>query len=317
MIKLSIIAPIYNEAPILEELYERLAAAARMVAPAGNFEILFINDGSRDGSFAGIVALAKRHPELRFISFSRNFGHQVAVSAGLDHCRGEAVVIIDGDLQDPPELIPELYQKYQEGYKVVYARRRSREGETWFKKLTAKAFYRLLARLTNVAIPLDVGDFRIIDHEIVKYLRQMPERDKFLRGQIAWLGFRQTFLEFDRAERKSGQTGYSLGKMLRFAMDGITGFSDQPLKVATMMGFVVSFFALFIVAYALYSYFVLAKTITGWTSLIISVAFLGGVQLLSLGLIGEYISRINNNVRKRPLYVIDETNMDSDQPPTT
>lgn len=314
MIKLSIIAPIYNEAPILEELYERLAAAARKVAPAGDFEILFINDGSRDGSFAGIVALAKRHPELRFISFSRNFGHQVAVSAGLDHCRGEAVVIIDGDLQDPPELIPELYQKYQEGYKVVYARRRSREGETWFKKLTAKAFYRLLARMTNVAIPLDVGDFRIIDHEIVKYLRQMPERDKFLRGQIAWLGFRQTFLEFDRAERKSGQTGYSLSKMLRFAMDGITGFSDQPLKVATMMGFVVSFFALFIVAYALYSYFVLAKTITGWTSLIISVAFLGGVQLLSLGLIGEYISRINNNVRKRPLYVIDETNLDNDTP---
>src|SRR5690606_12741334 len=266
-------------------------------------------DGSRDGSLFELVKLAEADPKSYYINFSRNFGHQIAVTAGLDHCSGAAVVIIDGDLQDPPELIPELYKKHQEGFEVVYARRRGREGESWFKKLTAKMFYRALRRLTAIDIPLDTGDFRLIDRKIVHYLRLMPEQNKFLRGQIAWLGFRQTAVYFNRDRRKYGKSSYPLSKMLEFAMDGVTSFSDRPLSFVTQLGFCISGLSFLVILYAILAHFVLQQTITGWTSLIISSMFIGGVQLMSVGIIGEYISRINKNVLNRPLYLIDDTNL--------
>ncbi len=303
---LSVVVPIYNEEAIIPELYERLSKAVSAIT--SSYELIFINDGSKDQSLAELLKLTQQDTRVFYINFSRNFGHQIAVSAGLDACRGEAVVIIDGDLQDPPELIPELYAKYNEGYEVVYAKRRERKGEGAFKKYTAKWFYRILRGITNIDIPLDTGDFRLVDKKVVNYLKQMPEQNKFLRGQIAWLGFKQTAVLFDRDKRKYGKTGYPLSKMLRFAMDGITGFSDIPLQLVTRLGLTISLLSFLIIMYAVYSHFVLHRTITGWTSLIISSMFIGGVQLISIGIIGEYISRINKNVLKRPLYIIENTN---------
>ncbi|MBU1010549.1 MAG: glycosyltransferase family 2 protein [Bacteroidetes bacterium] len=312
MIKLhdiSVVVPIFNEELGLPELYDRLVASLEPITP--DFELIFVNDASHDNSLLLLRQLAGHDKRVKFISFSRNFGHQIAVTAGLEHSAGKAVVIIDGDLQDPPELIPEMVAQYQKGFKVVYARRRSRTGESFFKKLTAKLFYRILVRLTGVKIPIDTGDFRLIDRVIVEQLKLMPEPNKFLRGQIAWMGFRQTFVEFDRDARKYGKTGYPLSKMLRFALDGITAFSDVPLKLATTAGFAVSFIALLVIIYALIAHFFLDETITGWTSLIVSSMFIGGIQLISIGIIGEYISRINNSVRQRPLYIVEESNADT------
>lgn len=305
---LSIVVPIFNEAQNLPELHQRLCVAAARTVDA--YEIVFVNDGSRDASLAQLRRLARLHPATRYLSLSRNFGHQVAVSAGLDAARGAAVVIIDGDLQDPPELIPELYARHLEGYEVVYAQRRSRTGESWFKRWTAKAFYRLLSRITQIHIPLDTGDFRLIDRKVVTALQQMPERHKFLRGQIAWIGFRQTFVAFDRQERKHGETGYSLAKMIQLALDGITAFSNVPLRLVTWVGFGVSAFAFMIILYALYSKYVLNEVVSGWTSMIISVMFIGGVQLVGIGVIGEYISRMNTDIKRRPLYLVQETEAD-------
>lgn len=307
-IVLSIVVPIFNEEQILPELHSRLSAAAQSIT--AKYEIVFVNDGSRDHSMDVLKLLASRDERVYYIGFSRNFGHQIAVTAGLDRCRGKAVIIIDGDLQDPPEVIPQLYNRYLEGYEVVYARRSERKGETWFKKFTAKMFYRVLRKSTSIDIPIDTGDFRLIDRKVVDALKLMPEQNKFLRGQIAWLGFRQTEVLFSRDKRKYGKTGYSLGKMLHFAMDGITSFSDKPLKLVTAMGFTISFLSFVIILYAMYSHFILLRTITGWTSLIISSMFIGGVQLLSIGIIGEYISRMNKNILNRPLYVVDSTNID-------
>ena len=306
--EISVVVPIFNEEQILPELYERLKNTLRKISPS--HQIIFVNDGSSDNSIGEIKKLSERDAGVFFINFSRNFGHQVAVTAGLDACRGRAVVIIDRDLQDPPELIEDLYRKFEEGYDIVYAKRKKRKGETWFKKITAKYFYKVLKHITSVEIPVDVGDFRIISDKVVKYLKLMPEQNKFLRGQIAWLGFKQGEVLFDRDERKYGETGYSFGKMMSFAIDGITAFSDFPLKTVTKLGFFISFFSFMVIVYALFSNFVLKSTISGWTSLIISFTFIGGIQLFSIGVIGEYINRINNNVRNRPLYIVAETNID-------
>ena len=310
-VELSIVVPIFNEEQNLPELHSRLSDAARAITPS--YEIVFVNDGSRDESRAILVLLSQRDDHVYYIHFSRNFGHQIAVTAGLDRCRGKSVVIIDGDLQDPPEVIPELYEKHKSGYDVVYARRSERKGETWFKRSTAKLFYRVLRRSTAIDIPLDTGDFRLIDRKVVDALKKMPEQNKFLRGQIAWLGFRQGEVLFSRDKRRYGKTGYPLSKMLRFAMDGITAFSDRPLKLVTAMGFAISFLSFAIIVYAMYSHFVLLRTITGWTSLIISSTFIGGVQLLSIGIIGEYISRMNKNILNRPLYVVESSNLESEK----
>jgi polyisoprenyl-phosphate glycosyltransferase len=303
---ITVIIPCFNEEDNLYQLIKRIDASFHTITTS--FEILLINDGSTDATLQKIKELANQHACIKYISLSRNFGHQIAVSAGLDHCRGQAVVIMDGDLQDPPELIPEMYKKYKEGYDVVYAKRTRRNGESWFKKATAKLFYRILQRFTSFNIPLDAGDFRLIDRKVAEMLRQMPEQNKFLRGQIAWMGFRQTYVEFERDARRHGKTGYPFKKMLDFALDGITSLSHRPLRLVTQAGFMVSFLSFLILLYALGSHFILERTITGWTSLIITVAFLGGVQLLSIGIIGEYISRINKNILNRPLYIVEESN---------
>ncbi len=305
---ISVVVPIFNEEETIPELYRRLKESVLQVSES--HELIFVNDGSKDNSLLELIKLTETDPSVFYINFSRNFGHQIAVTAGLDHTHGKAVVIIDGDLQDPPELIPELYSKHKEGFEVVYAQREKRLGESAFKRFTAKMFYRTLKRLTSIDIPVDTGDFRLIDHKVVKYLRQMPEKNKFIRGQVAWLGFRQTAVTFKRDKRQYGETGYPFSKMLKFAIDGITSFSDKPLQYVTRLGFIFSFISFCVIIYAIFSHFVLGQTITGWTSLIISSMFIGGVQLISIGVIGEYISRINNNVRNRPLYIVDRDNIE-------
>lgn len=307
---LSVIIPSYNEERNVGIMHERLTKTLSEITDS--YEMIFVNDCSKDQTLLSIKELAEKDSHVKYLSFSRNFGHQIAVSAGLDFCTGEAVVIIDGDLQDPPELITQMYERYKEGYKVVYAKRKTREGETWFKKATAKIFYRLLASMTSIDIPVDVGDFRLIDRVIVEHLRNMPEKSKYIRGQIAWIGYKQTFVEYHRDARLYGTTNYPLKKMLRFALDGITAFSDKPLKIASGLGIFSAIVSLLALVYALVSHFCFHTTITGWTSLILSVLFIGGVQLITIGIIGEYIARINNDVRNRPLYILDEKNIDKD-----
>jgi glycosyltransferase involved in cell wall biosynthesis len=304
-VSLSIVVPVYNEELIIPELVRRMVEAAESITP--DYEIIFVNDGSRDSSLSQLIEACNGKPRLHYINFSRNFGHQIAITAGMDYAKGDAIVTIDGDLQDPPELIADMYREYLNGYKVIYAKRKARKGETFFKRFTARAFYRILARLVSFEIPLDVGDFRLISRDVLEYLKQMKEYDKYLRGQIAWLGFKSTYVYFDRDERKFGKTNYPFKKMLRLAFNGITAFSDSPLKWATSLGFAVCGISFLIGVYALYSYFIGHNTVPGWASLIISVTFLGGVQLLSIGIIGEYIARIISNVRNRPLYVVDST----------
>lgn len=305
--EISVVVPVYNEEANLRALNQRLHDTLNSLEVP--YEIIYINDGSRDNSPAMLKQLAKEFPSVRYILLSRNFGHQVAVTAGLDACRGRVVSIIDADLQDPPELIAELYKKLNEGFEVVYAKRRQRKGESFLKLWTAKVFYRILRSITNVAIPVDTGDFRIMHRKVVDNLKLMPEQQKFLRGQIAWIGFRQTYVEYDRAGRHGGKTGYTYGKMLRFALDGITSFSDFPLKLATIMGFAVSGLSFLVLIYALYGRIFSSHVVDGWASLIVSILFLGGIQLLTIGIIGEYIGRISQNVKKRPLYIIDESNL--------
>jgi len=305
--KLSIVIPIFNEEENIDSLINRLRTVVAQMQIS--CEYIFVNDGSKDQSIQLIKNLALADPTVKFIDFSRNFGHQIAVSAGLDLAAGDRVAIIDADLQDPPELIIEMFAKMDEGYEVVYAKRNNRNGESWLKKFTAKVFYRILKSITSVNIPVDTGDFRIIDRKVVNVLNQMPEHNKFLRGQISWIGFKQTYVEYNRNVRQAGSTGYTYKKMIRLALDGITSFSNFPLKVASICGFVVSGIAFIVMIYALYSRYIIKDFVEGWTSTIISVLFLGGIQLISIGIIGEYISRLSENARNRPLYIINETNI--------
>lgn len=306
-VDLSVIIPVFNEGENVHYLFNRLKS---VVADMGvSHEFLFINDGSRDNSLFLIRQLAKENSSVKYIDFSRNFGHQLAVTAGMDRAAGNAIVIIDADLQDPPELIADLYKKYKAGFEVVYAKRKSRTGENFMKKFTAKMFYRVLAKITSVNIPVDTGDFRLVDRKIVEVLKQMPEQQKYLRGQIPWIGFNQTFIEYNRDERKAGKSGYTYRKMFRFALDGITSFSTVPLKFATASGFIVSFISFLMIIYALYSRFISKNYVPGWTSIMLAVLFIGGVQLICIGIIGEYISRMSANVRQRPLYIVKESNI--------
>jgi dolichol-phosphate mannosyltransferase len=308
MTTLSIVIPIFNEESNILALHQRLSTV--LLGIGVSYELLFVNDGSVDNSIHLLKALALKDEQVKYIDFSRNFGHQIAVSAGLEYAEGKKIVIIDADLQDPPEIIADLYLKMQEGFDVVYAKRKARKGETWLKRQTAKWFYRLLKKITSVEIPVDTGDFRIMDKKIVEILKTMPERHKFLRGQIAWVGFRQTFIEYERDERLGGKTGYTYRKMLRFALDGITAFSDLPLKIVTWFGFLVSFIAFLMILFAFYSRFILQDYEKGWTSLIVCVLFIGGIQMIAIGIIGEYLSRMNTDIRQRPLYIVRESNME-------
>ena len=308
MTTISVIIPVFNEEKNISSVYNRCISVLDSIGE--DYELIFINDGSTDTTFQLIYQLSESDARIKYINLSRNFGHQIAVSAGLDACNGSYAVIIDADLQDPPELISNLYTKAQEGFDVVYAKRQLRKGETFFKSVTAKFFYRLLKKITTINIPLDTGDFRIISRKVINVLKQMPEQQKFLRGQIAWVGFKQTAVEYQREERTAGTSGYTVKKMIRLAMDGITSFSNLPLRIATVAGFIVSGITFCVALYALYSRFISKDYVPGWTSIIISVLFIGGVQLISIGIIGEYISRISSNVRNRPLYVVSETNLD-------
>jgi dolichol-phosphate mannosyltransferase len=308
MTTISVIIPTFNEEKNISSVYNRCVSVLDSIGES--FELIFVNDGSKDTTFQMVYQLSQTDARVKYISLSRNFGHQIAVSAGLEASCGDYAVIIDADLQDPPELMGNLYSKAKEGFDVVYAKRKLRKGETFFKSITAKFFYRLLKKITSINIPLDTGDFRIISRKVINVLKQMPEQQKFLRGQIAWVGFNQTAVEYQREERTAGTSGYTVKKMIRLAMDGITSFSNLPLRIATIAGFLVSGITFCVALYALYSRFISKDYVPGWTSIIISVLFIGGVQLITIGIIGEYISRISSNVRNRPLYVISETNLD-------
>jgi dolichol-phosphate mannosyltransferase len=304
---LSVIIPVYNEAKNLPPVYQRLNEVLQKLNVA--FEVILINDGSTDDSMKVIKLLAAANTPIRYINLSRNFGHQIAVCAGLDFAKGDKIVIMDADGQDPPEVIEKLYLKSLEGFQVVYARRKSRQGDGLLKKATARCFYRILRKITKIDIPLDTGDFRIIDKKIVEQLRRMPERQKFLRGQISWIGFKQASVEFEREKRLSGATGYTMGKMIRLALDGITSFSNLPLRLATVSGFIFSIVGFLLIVYTLYSRLYTDDYEPGWASQMITIIFIGGIQLIGIGIIGEYISRISDNVRNRPLYIVDETNI--------
>ena len=302
---LSVVVPCYNEQEVILATNARLREVLPTIEPA--YELIYVNDGSRDQTLEILREIERGDPRVRVLTFSRNFGHQAAVTAGVQHARGDAVVLIDADLQDPPEVIGEMVEKWREGFQVVYGVRRSREGETHFKLTTARAFYRSLNKLSEVPIPLDTGDFRLMDRCVVNQLNAMPERDRFIRGMVSWIGFRQTKVEYDRAKRFAGESKYPLRKMIKFALDGILSFSIKPLRLAANLGFIVSFLSVFLILYALYKRIFTADYVPGWTLLITVIVFLGGVQLLCLGIIGEYVGRIYGESKRRPLYILDET----------
>ena len=305
MTALSIVVPCFNEEACLQLLHARLTGAAR-AAMGENYEIVLINDGSRDGSWPLMQRLAASDPRLVCIDLSRNHGHQLALTAGLDLCRGELILIVDADLQDPPELLgPMLETMAREGADVVYGVRRTRAGETRFKKATAHAFYRLLASATDIDIPVDAGDFRLMTRRALDVLLAMPEQARFIRGMVAWIGFRQVPFLYDRAERAAGDSKYPLRKMLRFALDALTGFSSAPLKLASHFGLLLSLGSLLIILYILYA-FVSGQSIQGWTSLMLVVVVLGAVQMFVLAMLGEYIGRLYSQAKNRPLYIVQE-----------
>jgi dolichol-phosphate mannosyltransferase len=294
-----------NEEDVLDALLLRMTDL--MGELDGPCEVIFVDDGSRDTGAAIIAAAARRDPRIKLIRLSRNFGHQIAVTAGLNTVRGKAVIIMDADLQDPPEVVHELVAQWKDGYEIVHAQRRTREGETRFKKVSANLYYRVLARLSSVDIPRNVGDFRLVDAKVVAAIRSMPERDRYLRGMFAWVGFRQTIVQFDRPQRLAGETKYPLKKMLRLAMDGVIGFSDVPLRLALWLGMIVSLGAM---AYGIYIFAVAFFTgglVTGWASTIVILSFLSGMNLLISGVIGLYVGRIHNESKERPLYFISES----------
>jgi glycosyltransferase involved in cell wall biosynthesis len=304
---LSVVIPLYDEADNLAELLRRIrgAIAGLSVAPAA-WELICVDDGSTDATLAMLLDAAAVDPHLRVVSLSRNFGHQIAATAGLDAARGDAVVLMDGDLQDPPELIDPFLAKFREGYDVVYATRRRRAGESRFKLLTASLFYRTIRRLTNVSIPVDTGDFRLMSRRVVAALRSSRERHRFIRGLVSWVGYKQTGIEYDRAERFSGSSKYPLSKMLRFAIDGITSFSEIPLRVATWFGFVVSAVAFVVGLVEVGIRIFTGYNLPGYTSTIFAILFLGGVQLITIGILGEYVGRVHDEIKGRPLYLVAE-----------
>ena len=298
----SIIAPIYNELENIPELYRRVSEV--MDSTGEPWELILVDDGSTDGSTEAIRTLAKEDDCVRPVIFARNFGHQIAITAGWDYSRGDAVVIIDADLQDPPELILEMAKKWKEGYEVVYAVRKEREGESLFKIWTASLFYRLIYRITDVKIPLDTGDFRLMDRKVVDVLKQMRERHRFPRGMSAWVGFRQIGVEYKRAARKAGETKYPFRKMFRLALNAITSFSYFPLQVATFFGFASAGIAIIAIPVVIALRLAGSQFFEGQTTTLISVLFLGGVQLISLGILGEYVGRLYDEAKGRPLYIV-------------
>jgi len=308
--KLSIVIPIFNEQEVIPELCHRLVLLIRELTVQlqlnkKEIEIIFVNDGSSDNSLSLLRNFLRKQKNFKVLNLSRNFGHQFAVTAGIDYCKGDSVVIIDADLQDPPEFIIELYKKQQEGYDVVYAKRKQRKGESIYKLFSAKLFYRLMNKLTKVNIPLDTGDFRIMDRKVVDILKTMKERHRFIRGMVSWIGFNQTGIEYTRAERFAGETKYPTKKMLKFAFDAITSFSIVPLQITTYLGVSISSLGFIYSGYVVYLKIFTNETLSGWSSLIIAVLIMSGVQLITLGILGGYVGRINEEIKNRPLYIVE------------
>lgn len=317
---LSVVVPVFNEEEVLPALGERLGRA--LDATGESWEIVLVDDGSSDASRRLMEKLHEADPRIGYVALARNFGHQLAASAGMAHARGEAVVLIDADLQDPPEVIPEMLSLWREGYDVVYGQRASRAGETAFKRATAALFYRGLRALTAVEIPVDTGDFRLMSRRVVDAMNALPEHHRFIRGLVAWVGFRQKALLYERAPRAAGETKYPFRKMLRFAADATVSFSFMPLRLATALGLVVSFSSFAYALYAVWARLFTGSTVSGWTSLMVAVLFIGGVQLLCIGAIGEYLGRVYEEVKGRPLYVVERAQLGElspreDPPPST
>jgi glycosyltransferase involved in cell wall biosynthesis len=303
--KISILIPAYNEEEVLRHLYERLA---KLAGETNNytFEFLFVNDGSRDRTLEMIKEYAKSDERISYINLSRNFGKEIAMIAGLDHVTGDATVIIDADLQDPPELIPQMIKYWEEGYDDVYAKRRSRAGESWFKKITSEVFYRLLQKSTNIPIQRDTGDFRLLSRRCVEALREFRESQRYTKGMFSWIGYKKKELLYDRDPRAAGETKWNYIKLTNFAIDGITSFTTAPLRISTILGTLVSFAAFIYILYLVIRTIFYGSDLAGYPSMMAVILFLGGVQLLSLGVIGEYIGRIFNETKQRPLYLVEE-----------
>ena len=307
MKKISLVIPMYYEEQVAEECYRRTRNVLKSIEEY-DYEIIFINDGSKDKTLEILETIAKEDNKVKVISFSRNFGHQSAVTAGLKYATGDAIIIMDADLQDPPELIPDMLKYWENGYDVIYGKRKKREGESAFKLLTAKVFYETLNKLSDVEIPKDTGDFRLVDKKVVDVVNNLPEHNKFLRGLFSWVGFRQYAYEYERKERFAGKTKYPLKKMMKLAKDGIFSFSTNPLKIVGGLGIISVIISIAILIYAILSYAYSWNNLTpGWTSIMCRITFLGGVILLSLWVIGEYIGRIYEETKQRPQYIIEKT----------
>lgn len=307
MKKISIIIPAYNEEEVAQECYNRLEEVLNKLNNYEN-EIIFINDGSKDKTLEILTELANQNENVKIVSFSRNFGHQAAVTAGLKYVTGDAILIIDADLQDPPELLPEMLKLWEEGNEVIYGERKTREGESKFKLFTAKMFYNTLNALSDVEIPKNTGDFRLVDRKVVDTINSLPEHNKFLRGLFSWVGYRQYAFKYERKERFAGKTKYPLKKMLKLAADGIIGFSTKPLKILGGLGFISIIISFIILIYSLLSFaFEWNNLEAGWTSIMVSITFFAGVQLLSIWVLSEYIGRIYDETKNRPQYIVDKT----------
>ena len=306
MKKISVIVPMYFEEAVVSECYNRLKEVLINLKKY-EYEIIFVDDGSRDQTLTILEKIALANKNVKIISFSRNFGHQAAVGAGLRYSTGDAVIIIDADLQDPPELIPQMIELWENGNDVIYAKRKSREGETKFKLFTAKMFYRILNDLSDVSIPKDTGDFRLADRKVVDVINSLPEHDKFFRGLFSWVGFKQAPIEYERKERFAGETKYPLNKMIKLAKDGIFSFSTKPLRFVTKLGIISMIISILILIYSLLSFAFDWNNLTaGWTSIMVTITFFAGVQLISLGMIAEYIGRIYEESKNRPSYIINK-----------
>lgn len=310
--KISILIPAYNEQEVLRDLYERLNKLAGQTS-GYDFEFLFVNDGSRDRTLEIIAAYAQKDDRVSYINLSRNFGKETAMIAGLDHADGDATVIIDADLQDPPELIPKMIKFWEEGYDDIYARRTSREGETWLKKSTSELFYKLLKKSTSIPIQQDTGDFRLLDRRCVVALRQFRESQRYTKGMFSWIGYEKKEILYDRDPRAAGETKWNYPKLFNFAIDGITSFTTAPLRISSLLGIIVSFAAFVYIIYLVIRTTFYGTDLAGYPSMMAVILFLGGVQLLSLGVIGEYIGRIFNETKNRPLYFVDEYHTGNDK----
>nr|WP_208752882.1 glycosyltransferase family 2 protein [Bacillus cereus] len=309
---ISVVVPMYFEEEVAQECYNRLKSV--MLQNNINYEFVFVNDGSTDRTMEILSEIAANDYRTKIVNFARNFGHQVAVTAGIAAAKGDAIVIIDADLQDPPEVIPELIAKWEEGNEVVYAKRKQRKGETWFKLLTAKYFYKFLNYMSDIDIPKDTGDFRIIDRKIADVFNQMTERNRFIRGMMSWVGFRQTYVEYERDERFAGETKYPLKKMIKFASDGIIAFSTKPLRIVMSLGLLSVLISIIVLLYTITVKIFGHGTQTGWASIMVAITFFSGIQLLGLGIVGQYIARIYDESKNRPIYIVKETiNIDEEE----